>query len=72
MKTKHCILIVLALAAFDAPGKAQVAFGPALGVNFANVTGDGSGDNAMKIGIHAGALAEIGISSNFSRECCIP
>ena len=68
MKTKQFLVIVLSICCTASQGIAQVAFGPALGMNMANVAGDGASDNAMKIGIHAGALVDIGISRNFSIE----
>jgi Outer membrane protein beta-barrel domain len=44
---------------------AQLRLGPVLGANLANISGDGDSTNAMKVGIHIGAIVELSISDNF-------
>ena len=62
---KVLVLVLLAVAGATI-AQAQVKYGPMLGANLANVKGDFDDDNAMKFGLHIGAVVDIGISDNFS------
>jgi hypothetical protein len=67
MKTKILLLALLFFAATTS--FAQTKIGITAGVNLANLTGSDAGDNnAMKIGVHGGLVADLGISDNFMIE----
>ena len=67
MKTKTFTRLTLIVVALTVSlfANAQVKFGPIAGVNLANVGGDESSENAMKIGFHVGGIVEISVNDNF-------
>lgn len=46
----------------------ETKFGPVAGINLANVGGDNTSDNAMKLGFHFGFVVDLGITDNFIIE----
>ena len=66
MKIKTCTKLLLTVFALSFSLAAHgLGFGPVAGVNLANITGDNSGGNAMKIGFHVGGVVELSITDNF-------
>ena len=67
MKTRTFTRLTLIIMALTVSlfANAQVKFGPIAGVNLANVGGDESSENAMKIGFHVGGIVEISVNENF-------
>lgn len=62
---KKIILSAVVIFAFGFTNAQTVKFGVKGGVNLANLTGDVQ-DASMKVGFHAGGLAEIKIAENFA------
>ena len=67
MKTRTFTKLTLIVVALTVSlfANAQVKFGPIAGVNLANIGGDESSENAMKIGFHVGGIVEISVNDNF-------
>ena len=67
MKTRTFTRLTLIVVALTVSlfANAQVKFGPIAGVNLANVGGDESSDNDMKLGFHVGGIVEISVNDNF-------
>jgi len=65
-KTFLSIALVFGLISMTSIASAQIKVGPAIGVNFANIAGDETSDNAMKLGFHVGGVVQINISDNFA------
>lgn len=65
---KKTLLSLVAFVMIIAGANAQTSFGVRAGANLANVAGDDTDDAKMKIGFHAGAYANIGITDKFALE----
>lgn len=67
-KISKMLVAACTLAVVTFSANAQIKYGPVLGLNLANVVGDESDDNAMKLGAHIGGVVSIGINDNISVE----
>lgn len=65
MKKIRLILLITAIA-FGFSSMAQLTYGPKLGLNLANVSGDDVENNSMLIGFNVGAACNYGINDMFS------
>ncbi|MCF8367760.1 MAG: PorT family protein [Bacteroidales bacterium] len=63
---KITILTVIAVVTFSLGAMAQFTFGPRLGVNLANQSGDDVSDNSMLLGFNIGVMGNIAVNEMFS------
>jgi Outer membrane protein beta-barrel domain len=66
-KITKMLVAVCTLASVTFVANAQIKFGPVVGLNLANVSGDVD-NNAMKLGLHIGGVVGISINDNLSVE----
>jgi opacity protein-like surface antigen len=64
-KTSTKLILTALCLTFSLFAGAQLKYGPVAGVNLANISGDNTSDDAMKIGFHFGGVVEISVNDNF-------
>lgn len=65
---KKVLLSLIAVAILFVGAQAQITFAPRVGLNMANVGGDDTDDNKMKMGMQIGAIVNYGFSDAISLQ----
>ena len=65
---KKVLLSIIAVAILFVGAQAQITFAPRVGLNMANVGGDDTDDNKMKMGMQIGAIVNYGFSDALSLQ----
>lgn len=63
---KKILITAIAVFGFSFANAQETKFGVKAGMNLSNITGDNTDENDMKVGFHAGAFVNIGVSDKFS------